>query len=162
MMGPTMAQINLETQRTVSADMPRVAAFLRDYTQRPRILTNHFHDFAVEEGGQGAGTVFSYRLQTGRRERSYRMRVDEPTSGRTLRESDAGSSLVTTWTLTPGGEGRETRVVISSTWRGAEGVGGFFERRFAPAVLRRIYAQMLERLEGALRDTAAPTAGPRP
>ncbi len=146
-----MAQINVETERTVSADMGRVAEFLRDYAERPRILTEHYRDYSVEEGGRGAGTIFSYRLVTGRRERAYRMRVDEPAAGRTLRESDADSSLVTIWTLTPGGEGRETRVVLSSTWRGASGVGGFFERTFAPAALRRIYAQMLERLDSALR-----------
>jgi len=154
-----MAQINVETERTISADMGRVVEFLRDYADRPRILTDHYRDYAVEEGGRGAGTVFSYRLRTGRRERIYRMRVDEPAAGRTLRESDADSSLVTTWMLTPGGEGRDTRVVLASTWRGASGVGGFFERTFAPAALRRIYAQTLERLEGALRETAAPAAG---
>jgi len=37
-------------------------------------------------------------------------------------------------------------VRISTTWDGAAGVGGFFERRFAPKVMQGIYADALERL----------------
>ena len=36
---------------------------------------------------------------------------------------------------------------IESRWQGAAGVGSFFERLFAPRVLRRIYADELERLD---------------
>jgi hypothetical protein len=38
-------------------------------------------------------------------------------------------------------------VRIESRWQGAAGVGSFFERLFAPRVLRRIYADELERLD---------------
>ena len=70
-----------------------------------------------------------------------------------LTESDTGSSLVTTWTVTP--EGRDSRVRIRTRWQGAGGVGGFFERLFAPRVLRGIYADELERLDRYAR-TATP------
>ena len=44
------------------------------------------------------------------------------------------------------------QVRISTTWQGAGGVGGFFERLFAPRVLRRIYADELNRLDAYARE----------
>jgi hypothetical protein len=38
-------------------------------------------------------------------------------------------------------------VRIESRWQGAAGVGSLFERLFAPRVLRRTYADELERLD---------------
>src|SRR6266568_3658011 len=73
------------------------------------------------------------------------MRVDEPEPGRVLTESDTGSSLVTTWTVTP--EGHGSRVRVETRWQGAGGVGGVFERLFAPRVLRGIYSDELGRLD---------------
>jgi hypothetical protein len=62
-----------------------------------------------------------------------------------LSESDTGSSLVTTFTVTPNGAGSHVR--IETRWQGAKGIGGFFERTFAPRVLRRTYLDELGRLE---------------
>jgi hypothetical protein len=42
-------------------------------------------------------------------------------------------------------------VRISTTWEGSSGVGGFFERLFAPRVMRGIYADELERLDAYAR-----------
>ena len=82
------------------------------------------------------------------------MKVAEPEPGRILTESDACSSLVTRYTVAP--EGSKSLVRISTTWEGWGGVGGFFERLFAPRVMRGIYADELERLDAyarAHRDT---------
>ena len=52
--------------------------------------------------------------------------------------------------------GGKALVQISTTWEGAGGIGGFFERLFAPRVMRGIYADELERLDAyarAHRDT---------
>jgi hypothetical protein len=49
-------------------------------------------------------------------------------------------------------------VRISTTWDGAAGIGGFFERRFAPKVMQGIYADALERLNAYARNTPEPTA----
>jgi hypothetical protein len=43
-------------------------------------------------------------------------------------------------------------VRISTTWDGARGIGGFFERTFAPRVMRAIYADELERLDAYARE----------
>ena len=78
------------------------------------------------------------------------MQVAEPEPGRVLTESDTGSSLVTTFTVTP--EGGASRVRISTTWEGAGGIGGFFERMFAPRVMRALYVDELERLNSYARE----------
>jgi hypothetical protein len=44
-------------------------------------------------------------------------------------------------------EGGACRVRISTTWQGAGGVGGVFERLFAPRALRRLYDDELSRLD---------------
>jgi len=43
-------------------------------------------------------------------------------------------------------------VQICTTWDGAGGIGGFFERMFAPRVMRAIYADELERLNAYARE----------
>lgn len=138
-----MAEVHAQAQREIPAPPGAVVAFLRDLHARPRILTDNWSDFHVRDGGEGAGTVIAYRFSTGRREREYLLTVEE--AGTVLRERDQRSSFVTTWTVQGAGDGRST-VTLESSWRGAGGIGGFFERRFAPAGLGRIYAQVLDRL----------------
>jgi hypothetical protein len=58
--------------------------------------------------------------------------------------------MVTTWAVAAAGEGR-SRVTVTTTWNGAGGIGGFFERTFAPRGLARIHSGVLENLEGVVR-----------
>ncbi len=142
-----MSKIFVKKERVINAAPEDVYAVLSDYrNQRPQMLTPNFLDYAVEKGGQGDGTVISYRLHAANRERSYKMRVDEPVKGEVITESDSDSSLVTTWTLYPLQDGQQTKVRVSSEWEGSTGVGGFFERTFAPLGLRTIYGKMLNSL----------------
>jgi uncharacterized protein YndB with AHSA1/START domain len=144
-------QINVSAERTIPAPPERVYAVLADYREgRPRILPGNYLDYKVEEGGQGGGTVVSYRLRAARRERAYTMEATEPTPGVTLVERDRNSSLVTTWLLSPTASGTGTDLKVSTTWEGSGGVGGFFERAFAPRGLRAIYDDMLDRLTKAV------------
>jgi hypothetical protein len=143
-----MGTVRATSERNMPAPRERVWAVLRDYGKRPDILTDEFQDFSVESGGEGAGTVVRYRLNAGRRERAYRMEVEEPEPGSVLRERDTESSLVTTWSLS--GDDALTRVELASEWEGAGGIGGFFERTFAPGALSRIYDRVLERLEAGV------------
>jgi hypothetical protein len=134
-----------------SASLPvapeRALEFLRDYREnRPRILTDNWSAYRVEEGGRGEGTVYAYHFTAGGRERDYRLHVSERT-GR-LEEQDQGSTFVSTWSVEPAPGG--SLVTIESSWEGAGGIGGFFERRFAPGGLRRIYGQVLAALQTEL------------
>ena len=58
---------------------------------------------------------------------------------------DWDNFAVTRFEVTPK-EGGVSLVQISSTWQGASGIGGFFERTFAPRALRSIYEDELSRL----------------
>lgn len=86
----------------------------------------------------------------GGRTRAYRMNVAEPEPGRILAESDTDSRAVTTFTVSP--QDDTSRVRISTAWDGAGGIGGIFERMFAPRMLRAIYADELRRLDAYARE----------
>jgi uncharacterized protein YndB with AHSA1/START domain len=147
-----MAPISVFAQRTIAAPAAQVYEYIADmHVHRPRYLPPAFLDFQVESGGVGAGTVTRFTLRAGGRTRQYHMTVAEPEPGRILTESDSSSSLVTTTTVTPLGE-TSCNAKISSSWQGAHGIGGFFERIFAPRVMRGIYADELEHLAAYVRE----------
>ncbi|MFF5315839.1 SRPBCC family protein, partial [Streptomyces massasporeus] len=85
------------------------------------------------------------------------LEVTEPNSGELsngeLVEKDRNSSMVTTWRVRPDEEGK-ARVTVTSTWQGATGIGGFFERTFAPKGLARIYDLVLDRLATEMENKA--------
>ncbi|MEU8521764.1 SRPBCC family protein [Streptomyces sp. NBC_01216] len=141
-----MAQVEATTERIIAADAEQVFDALADYDgTRAKLLPEHFSEYEVREGGDGEGTLVHWKLQaTSKRVRDCLLDVTEPTDGR-LVEKDRNSSMVTTWTVTPAGEGRCT-AVVSTVWDGASGIGGFFERTFAPKGLGRIYDAVLDKL----------------
>ncbi len=146
---PLMATVTATATKTVDAPPARVLEFLRDYREgRPQILTDNYSAYRVEQGGEGAGTVIAYHFAAGGRERDYRLQVDD--AGGALRERDEFSSFVSTWRVEPDGAG--SAVTLESTWQGAAGIGGVFERLFAPLGLRRIYGEVLERLAAAVQS----------
>lgn len=141
-----MALVEATTERIVAAEPERVYDALADYDgTRGRVLPGQFSEYEVREGGQGAGTLVHWKLQaTSKRIRDCLFDVTAPSPGQ-LVETDRNSSMITTWTVTPAGTGR-SKVVVVTTWQGATGVGGFFERTFAPKGLNRIYDEVLAAL----------------
>jgi uncharacterized protein YndB with AHSA1/START domain len=141
-----MGTINVSAEGLVNAPTEAVYRYIADMREHhPRFLPSAFSDFRVESGGVGAGTVTRFKVSAGGRTREYRMEVGEPEPGRVLTESDTASSLVTTFIVEP--DGQRSRVQISTTWEGAGGIGGLFERTFAPRVMKRIYAEELASLD---------------
>jgi hypothetical protein len=142
-----MSEVVAAAEHVVRAPAERVHAALGDYEGvRRRILPEQFSDYRVESGGRGAGTRVRWRFAaTSRRVRDQLVEVSEP-SADTLVERDTNSSMVTTWTVRPADAG-VTSVRVRTTWKGAGGIGGFFERTFAPRGLQRVYGTMLDRLE---------------
>jgi len=145
-----MGQVVATAERVVRAPADRVRSALADYTEtRRRVLPEQFSDYRVEAGGQGAGTRVAWRFAaTAKRVRDQLVEVTQPDAD-TLVESDTRSSMVTTWTVHPADAGLTT-VRVRSTWSGAGGIGGFFERTFAPKGLRRVYEDVLGRLDREL------------
>ena len=147
-----MAQVEATTQQEVPGAPDEVFAALADYrTTRPELLPGHFSEYEVREGGEGAGTLVHWKLQaTSKRVRDCLLDVTEPTEGE-LVETDRNSTMVTTWRVTPGTAEGTSRVTANTVWNGAGGVGGFFERTFAPKGLNRIYGEILDRLAARMR-----------
>lgn len=141
-----MAQVEASTHREIAAEPESVRRALADYSEtRPKVLPGHFSEYEVHEGGSGAGTVVHWKLQaTSKRVRDCLIDVSESDDG-DLVESDRNSSMVTTWQVAPGADGG-ARVAVKTTWQGAGGVGGFFERTFAPKGLARIHDEVLAKL----------------
>ena len=146
-----MAQVRARAERTIDAPAERVRDAVADYREvRPRILTDEFRDYRVEAGGRGAGSRVHWVLQaTRKRSREQLIEVSAPAADRIV-ERDTNSSMVTTWSVVPDGAERST-VTVETTWNGASGIGGFFERTFAPRGLHRIYAGVLTKLEDVVR-----------
>lgn len=146
-----MARIAVSAEGTVEAPADTVYRYIADMREHhPRFLPPAFSDFRVESGGVGAGTITRYKLTAGGRTREYRTTIAEPEPGRVLTESDTASSAVTTFTVSP--QGTASVVQISTAWDGAGGIGGLFERIFAPRVLRAIFTDELSRLDAYARE----------
>ena len=149
-----MGKIQVKNERVINAQPSKVYDVLKDYKEkRPLFLTPNFLDYQVEKGGSGDGTIVSYRLQAARRERPYHIKVNEVVKGQAIQERDTNSSLVTTWSVSPVESG--TRVSVVTDWEGGQGVGGFFERTFAPLGLHRIYDRMLDQLTSLVQPDGA-------
>jgi Polyketide cyclase / dehydrase and lipid transport len=144
-----MATVTARATRAVDASPDRVLAFLRDYREaRPRILTDNYSHYRVESGGQGQGTVIGYHFAAGRRERDYRLSVEENAGG--LAERDQLSSYISRWTVAAATAADGSQVTLEASWDGAGGIGGMFERTFAPRVLGGIFGKMLDKLAVAV------------
>jgi Polyketide cyclase / dehydrase and lipid transport len=143
-----MGQVSASSTVLINAEPDAVLAAVADYqTVRPKILSSHYSGYQVLEGGQGAGTVATWKLQaTKSRVRDVKASVD--VAGKTVIEKDANSTMVTNWTVAPAGTG--STVTVKTSWKGAGGVGGFFEKTFAPLGLRKIQGEVLENLKTEL------------
>lgn len=148
-----MAQVVTSATRRIGAAPDAVYAAIGDYREtRPAILPPQFEDYEVRAGGDGAGTTVHWRLRaTSKRVRDCLIEVGAA-GERQLVERDANSSMVTTWRVAPADEGA-SQVSVETTWQGAGGVAGFFEKTFAPLGMRRIYDDMLGRLDARLGGT---------
>jgi hypothetical protein len=140
-----MGNVSAASTILLNAEPGAVLTAVSDYRGvRPKILSSHYHDYRVLEGGQGQGTVASWKLQaTKSRVRDVKASVD--VAGHAVIEKDANSTMVTNWTVAPAGPG--SSVTVTTTWKGAGGIKGFFEKTFAPLGLKKIQAEVLANLK---------------
>jgi Polyketide cyclase / dehydrase and lipid transport len=145
-----MGQVRAASTILINAEPAAVLSAVGDYRGvRPKILSSHYRDYQVLEGGHGQGTVATWKLQaTESRVRDVRANVD--VAGHAVIEKDANSSMVTNWTVAPAGPG--SSVTVTTTWTGAGGVKGFFEKTFAPLGLRKIQSEVLANLKKELES----------
>ncbi len=145
-----MGQVKATSTVLIHAEPAKVLDAVADYqTVRPKILSPQYSEYEVLEGGQGQGTVAKWRLQaTESRVRNVQVNVD--VAGHTIIEKDANSSMVINWTVAPAGPG--SSVTVTTTWTGAGGVKGFFEKTFAPLGLKKIQGEVLTNLKTELES----------
>ncbi|ORV08342.1 SRPBCC family protein [Mycobacterium celatum] len=143
-----MGQVSAASTVLINAQPEAVLKAVADYSEvRPKILSSHYSDYQVVQGGQGQGTVAKWKLQaTKSRVRDVQASVD--VAGHAVIEKDANSSMVTNWTVAPAGSG--SSVTVKTTWTGAGGVKGFFEKTFAPLGLKKIQSEVLANLKKEL------------
>ncbi|SOX56459.1 SRPBCC family protein [Mycobacterium ahvazicum] len=143
-----MAQVSAASTILINVEPGATLAAVADYqTVRPKILSPHYSEYQVLQGGQGQGTVVKWKLQaTKSRSRDVQATVD--VAGHSVIEKDANSSMITTWTVAPAGPG--SSVTVKTSWKGAGGVKGFFEKTFAPLGLRKIQGEVLANLKKEL------------
>ena len=155
-----MTRIQAAAERIIDAEPGDVWAALTDYDARTQILPENYESFTVERDPAGGDAVLAYTLHAGGRRRDYRLEVVETAPGSELTERDLGSTYTTHWHVERVGPGRHTRVRLVSEWESrAKGMGGFFERRFAPQGVRRIHQETLVRLGQLMRGRQPATAG---
>ncbi|MEV6772512.1 SRPBCC family protein [Nocardia sp. NPDC051030] len=143
-----MGQVSASSSIVVTADPKRTLDAIADYEAvRPRILSSHYRDYKVVQGGKGTGTVAEWTLQA-TESRSRNVSATVSVSDSMVTERDSNSSMVTTWTVTPSGSG--ALVTVRTSWKGAGGIGGIFEGIFAPLGLKKIQAEVLENLKKEL------------
>lgn len=143
-----MGQVSAASTILINAQPDAVLNAVADYQNvRPKILSSHYSDYQVLQGGQGQGTVAKWKLQaTKSRVRDVQASVD--VAGHAVIEKDANSTMVTNWTVAPAGPG--SSVTVKTTWTGAGGVKGFFEKTFAPLGLKKIQSEVLANLKKEL------------
>ena len=151
-----MSEIRVVAEAPVGAPADRVYSLIADYQRHhPNFLPPAFSDLVVEQGGVGAGTVFSMTMRAFGQTTHARMAVTEPEPGRVLVESDAdpASDLHTIFTVEP--DGAASRVRFDTRWHPKPGIAGLVERLFAPRFLRGVYADELRRLDAYARQQGA-------
>ena len=147
-----MGQVSAASSVLINAAPEAVLGAVADYqTIRPKILSSHYSDYQVVQGGQGQGTVAKWKLHaTKSRVRDVEAHVD--VAGHTVIEKDANSSMVTNWTVAPAGT--RSTVTTKTSWEGASGIGGFFEKTFAPPAMKRIQGEVLANLKKEVERSA--------
>jgi hypothetical protein len=145
-----MGQVSAASTILLNVEPAVALAAVADYQKvRPKILPPQYSEYQVLQGGQGAGTVAKWKLQA-TKSRVRDVQVDVDVAGHTVIEKDANSSMVTNWTVAPAGPG--SSVTVKTTWNGAGGIGGFFEKTFAPLGLKKIQSEVLTNLKNELES----------
>jgi hypothetical protein len=136
-----MGTVTASATTIVRATPEQVLAFLTDLPSRAKILTGNYSAINVEPDN-----VLAFHFSAANRERDYRLKSTQGATS--ILEKDELSSFVNEWEVVPAPEGSAVR--LTAAWEGAGGIGGFFEARFAPLGLKRIYGEVLANLSHVL------------
>jgi Polyketide cyclase / dehydrase and lipid transport len=153
-----MTKLYVKSERLVNHPTDFVHNLFADFVNHhPKFLPPQFTELQLEAGGYGAGTVYNFTSLFGGQVRAFKMLVSEPQPGKVMIEHDQLSTLETTFTFTP--EGTRTRITFETVWESAGGLMGALEAWFAPAMMRRLYQDELNRFERYALEVQQASAG---
>lgn len=159
-----MATLVVSESRRVPAPPREVYAIIADYTDgHPHILPSaYFRNIEVEKGGVGAGTRIRFDMTVLGSTRTIRAEIEEPSPGRVLVERDVDKKSVTTFTVSPARDGRESDVTIKTELKVRGGIFGLVDRMASKAFLQRVYRDELARLAAYAASGAGALKATRP
>ena len=161
-----MGQVVVTAEKTLKASPERVFEALADYTGvRSRMLTEHYSEYDVREGGQGEGTVVHWKLAaTSKRVRDCLFSVSVPSADTLvmLRQLGGAMSRVPAEATAFGDRSAPFHLSIDSTWdepeddlRNIEWTRAFWNsaQRFSSGQVYFNFAGLLEEGERAVRSS---------
>lgn len=145
--------ILVEAERRINAPAEFIYSLIANYTtHHSEFLPSAISNLVVEKGGIGEGTVIVFDVKLGGRTRKARARITEPRPG-VLQETIVNDGTLTTFEVTQGSDSSLVR--IRTELSSASGIQGWFERRFVPRMLRKVYEEELANLDAyALQQVA--------
>src|SRR5262245_12972756 len=150
-----MATRDAEVSATARINAPpeRLYRLIADYHHgHPRILPPQLRNLIVEQGGSGAGTVFTCEMRAFGTTRKFRAAVTEPHPGRVLVETLDDGKTVTTFTVEPADDGRAADVTINTRTMPRSGILGIVERILSSWLLKSVYRRELDLLKQTVEE----------
>jgi hypothetical protein len=141
----------------IPAPPQMVYRLIGDYRNgHPRILPKpYFISLNVEKGGYGEGTIINYQMKIMGRVLSFHAGITEPTPGHMLVETDLNTGAVTTFTVEPRSDGRQSFVTITTTTDVPNGIFGKIQGWLTARLLRPIYVKELAQLAAVAKEETA-------
>ena len=160
-----MPTIHIESSKVINASQEAIWSVIADYEVAHKAILPkpQFEKLIVESGGYGAGTEMTVRMNAMGTKRQFRLVASEPEPGRILAETDQAAGTITTFTLNPLPNGKQTEVIIATDMPIRNGITGYMERLLTVPFIRRMYTKELALLEAYLaknpeRQTATQNA----
>ena len=152
-----MKTYRVSASATIPAPAAAVYGIIADYREgHPRMIPRPpFGELIVEQGGTGTGTVIRYTVRVMGRDRPFRAFISEPEPGRVIQETDIDTSVVTSFTVDPTGDGAASVVTIASDLPDKGGLGGWITRAGTTRFLEQTYRRELELLSIAAAGAQA-------
>jgi hypothetical protein len=149
-----MAKHSVTASALIPAHPQEVYQLIADYRNgHPRILPKpYFISLNVEKGGYGEGTIINYQMRVMGRVLSFRAVITEPTPGHVLVETDLNTGAVTTFTVEPRSDNRQSFVTITTTTEVPNGISGKIQGWLTTRLLRPIYMKELAQLAAVAQE----------
>jgi hypothetical protein len=151
-----MAKQNFSASALIPAPAQTIYRLIADYRNgHPRILPKpYFISLDVEKGGYGEGTVINFQMKIMGQIQSFHSVITEPSPGQILVETDSNLGSVTTFTVEPRENGRQSFVTIETTINVPDGIAGRIQGWITAQLLHPIYVKELGQLARVAKEEA--------